>query len=172
MTTREDVEREYRADVSVYGGRYLSHRWYVVGWGAFQQNDELSLDLRLVGGGGAGREFIHTNRTLWSLYGGLAITRELYVDTPGEDSTEAALGGELDFFSSENDDFTFTNGVVIYVNVQGRQRLRFDLRSAWRQEFLSDFYWSVNGYQNFDSDPPADEKQTDSGISVTIGWKF
>ena len=172
VTTREDVDREYRADVSATFARYLSRRWYFLAWGAFQQNDELSLDLRLVGGAGAGREFVHTNGRLWSLYGGLAVTHELYIDTPPEDSTEAALGGMLDFFASENDDFTFTNHGVVYVNVQGRQRLRFDLQSAWRQEFLADFYWSLNGFQNYDSDPPADEKHTDSGVSFTIGWKF
>ena len=106
------------------------------------------------------------------LYGGLAATRELYFETPHEDSTEAALGGQLDFFASENDDFAFTNHLVAYVNVQGRERLRFELQSAWRQEFLSDFYWSLNGFQNFDSDPPPDGKQTDSGVSFSIGWKF
>jgi len=172
VTTREDVDREYRADVSLTAGRYLSRRWYLLGWGSFQQNDELSLDLRLVGGAGAGREFVHTNRRLWSLYAGLAATHELYLDTPADDSTEAALGGMLDFFASENDDFAFTNHAVAYINVQGRERLRVDFQSAWRQEFLSDFYWSLNGFQNYDSDPPADEKHTDSGVSFTIGWKF
>jgi hypothetical protein len=172
VTTREDVDREYRADVAVVAGRYLSRRWYLVGWGAFQQNDELSLDLRLVGGAGAGREFVHTNRRVWSLYAGLAATHELYVDTPADESTEAAVGGAFDFFAPDNDDFTFTNHVVTYVNVTGRQRLRFDLQSAWRQEFLSDFYWSLNGFQNYDSDPPDDQKNTDSGVSFTIGWKF
>jgi hypothetical protein len=143
-----------------------------VGWGSFQQNDELSLDLRLVGGAGAGKEFVHTNRRVWSLYAGLAATHELYADTPAEESTEAAIGGAFDFFAPDNDDFTFTNHVVTYVNVAGRQRLRVDLQSAWRQEFLSDFYWSLNGFQNYDSDPPADQKNTDSGVSFTIGWKF
>lgn len=172
VTTREDVDREYRTDVSATFTRYLSRRWYVLGWGNFQQNDELSLDLRLVGGAGIGREFVHTNGRLWSMYSGLAVTEELYTDTPAEDSTEAALGGMLDFFASQNDDFIFTNHGVVYVNVQGRQRLRVDFQSAWRQEFLADFYWSLNGFQNYDSDPPADQKHTDSGVSFTIGWKF
>jgi hypothetical protein len=172
VTTREDVEREYRLDVSLTAGRYLSRRWYLLGWGVVQQNDELSLDLRLIGGGGVGREFVHTNRRVWALYAGLAATRELYFDTPPEDSTEGALGGQFDFFASENDDFAFTNHLVAYVNVQGRERLRFELQSAWHQEFLSDFYWSLNGFQNFDSDPPPDGKQTDSGVSFSSGWKF
>jgi hypothetical protein len=56
--------------------------------------------------------------------------------------------------------------------VSGRARTRIELQSAWRQEFLADFYWSLNGFESFDSDPPADEKHNDSGVSFTIGWKF
>jgi hypothetical protein len=62
--------------------------------------------------------------------------------------------------------------VVTYYNVCGRARTRIELQSAWRQEFLADFYWSLNGFESFDSDPPADEKHNDSGVSFTIGWKF
>jgi hypothetical protein len=78
----------------------------------------------------------------------------------------------LDFFSPANDDYTITNQLVTYINIAGRQRLRAELQSAWRQEFLSDFYWSLNGFESFDSDPPQGEKQNDFGISFTVGWKF
>jgi hypothetical protein len=172
VTTREDVDREYRADVNANASRYLSRRWFGIGWGAFQQNDELSLEVRVVGGAGMGHEFVHTNRRLWSIFGGAAYTRELYVDEPIESSVEAAVGGQLDFFSPGSDDYSITNRVVTYYNVSGRARTRIELQSAWRQEFLADFYWSLNGFESFDSDPPADEKHNDSGVSFTIGWKF
>lgn len=172
VTTREDVEREYRADIHLNLSRYLSRRWYVIGWGAFQQNDELALDLRLVGGAGVGRELVHTNRRLWSIYGGAAFTRELYVGEPTAESTEAAFGGQLDFFAPEDSDFSITNRAVSYVNIGGRRRVRLELQGSWRHEFLDDFYWSLNGFESFDSDPPADEKKNDSGVSVAFGWKF
>jgi len=172
VTTREDVERQYRADVNLNASRYLSLRWYSIFWAGFQQNDELSLDVRVLGGGGLGREIVHTNHRLWSLYGGAAYTSERYIDQPVEESTEAALGGQLDFFSADDNDFTITNRVATYVNIGGRRRLRLELNSAWRQEFLSDFYWSLNGFESFDSDPPPEEKQNDFGISFSIGWKF
>ncbi len=172
VTTREDAEREYRADLNLNANRYLSNRWYTIGWGAFQQNDELSLDLRLVGGAGLGREFVHTNRRLWALYGGATYTHELYAGEPADQSPEGAVGGRLDFFSSDSDDFSLTNHVVSYVNLGGRRRVRIELQSSWRHEFLGDFYWSLNGFESFDSDPPTDEKRNDSNVSLAIGWKF
>jgi hypothetical protein len=62
--------------------------------------------------------------------------------------------------------------VVSYFNVSGRARIRLELQSAWRHEFLKDFYWSLNGFESFDGDPPADKKTNDSGISIALGWKF
>jgi uncharacterized protein DUF481 len=172
VTTRDDVERQYRADVNLNGRRYLSMRWYTIGWALFQQNDELSLDLRVGGGGGFGRELVHTNHRLWSLYGGLVYNHELYAGEPPADSTEAAVGGQFDFFSPSNNDFNITNSAVSYFNVGGRRRVRLELQSSWRHEFLADFYWSLNGFDSFDSDPPPEEKQNDFGVSFAIGWKF
>ena len=62
--------------------------------------------------------------------------------------------------------------MVSYFNITGRKRVRLELQSAWRHEFLKDFYWSLNGFESFDGDPPADRKTNDLGISFTLGWKF
>ena len=77
----------------------------------------------------------------------------------------------MDFFSPGTEDFKITNSVVSYFNLS-RARVRVELQSAWRHEFLKDFYWSVNGFDSFDGDPPDDRKKNDSGISFTLGWKF
>jgi len=56
--------------------------------------------------------------------------------------------------------------------VSGRSRARLEVQSAWRQEFLKDFYWSFNGFESFDGDPPENEKNNDFGVSLTLGWTF
>lgn len=172
VSTREDADREYRTDLHLNMSRYLATHWYAIAWGGFQQNDELTLDLRLVGGGGFGRELVHTNSRLWSIYGGAAYTRELYSGEPYDNSTEAVIGGNLDFFTPRSDKFSLTNRVASYLNVGGRRRMRLELQSAWRHEFLADFYWSLNGFESFDSDPPDAQKQNDFGVNFAIGWKF
>ncbi len=172
VSTREDADREYRADLGVSYSRYLSNRFYVIAWAGGQQNDELTLELRALAGGGIGRELVHTDRRIWSVFGGAAYTRELYRDQPLDQSTEAAIGGSLDFYAPANDDYNITNQLVTYINVAGRKRVRAELQSAWRQEFLADFYWSLNFFESFDSDPPPEEKRNDFGVSFSVGWKF
>lgn len=172
LTTSEDADRLSRNSVGLTGSRSFGNHWYTVGWASAQQNEELSLELRLVGGGGIGRDFAHTSRRLWSGYVGLAYTHERFADEPVDQSLEAALGGQFNFFTPGNEDFKITNSVVSYYNISGRSRMRVELQSAWRHEFLKDFFWSVNGFDSFDSDPPDERKRNDSGVSITLGWKF
>jgi len=62
--------------------------------------------------------------------------------------------------------------VVTYYSVTGRTRARVEVQSAWRHEFLNDFYWSLNGIESFDSDPPDNKKKNDFSLSLSIGWSF
>jgi len=171
ITTREDAERLKRNDVSLSGRRIFSDHWYTIAWNQYQQNQELSLDLRVIGGGGVGRDLVHTSRRLWSTYGGLVYSHEQFSGEPAAQSLEAAVGGQLDFFTPSKYDFKITNNVVSYFNLS-RKRVRLEMQNSWRQEFLKDFYWSLNSFDSFDGDPPDEQKHNDFGVSFTLGWKF
>ena len=82
------------------------------------------------------------------------------------------MGSQLDFFTPMNDDFDITNRVIAYFRLSGEGRVRVDFQSSYRHELFSDFYWSLNGFETFDGDPPADGKKNDFGISITLGYKF
>jgi hypothetical protein len=172
ITAREDADRLSRNSLGLSGNRSFGNQWYTTVWGQVQQNEELSLDLRMVAGGGLGRDLVHTDHRLWSAYVGMAYTNERFSEEPTDQSAEAAVGGRLDFFTPGHEDFRITNSVVSYFNVSGRARARLELQSAWRHEFLKDFYWSLNGFESLDSDPPAEQKKNDFAITFAIGWKF
>ena len=56
-----------------------------------------------------------------------------------------------------------------YFNVSGRKRIRLELQSAWRHEFLKDFYWSLNGFESSATRRPIGPTTL---ASVTLGWTF
>ena len=172
LTLREDAERLSRNTLTLSANRIVAERWFTIGMGQLQQNDELSLLLRALGGAGFGREFSQTNSRQLSGFAGVAVNREHFSGGSPDTSTEAVIGANLDFFSPSNDDFTFSNAIVSYYNLGGRGRVRLELQSAIRKEFLSDFYWSVNGFESFDGAPPEDQKGNDAGISIALGWSF
>src|SRR5262245_58705082 len=172
ITTRDDADRTFRSSLNLTGRRLFEGRWFATTWGVVEQNDELSLDLRLVGAGGFGRDVVHTNHRQWSLFTGLAYTHEQFSGEPSDESLEAAVGGRLDFFTPNNDDFDFTNQVISYYRLTGGGRVRVDFQSSYRHELFKDFYWSLNTFETFDGDPPEGEKRNDFGVSFTLGYKF
>ena len=172
LTLREDAERLSRNTLTLSANRLVGERWFTIGMGQLQQNDELSLLLRALGGAGFGRDFSQTNSRQVSGFAGVVVNREHFSGGSPDVSTEAVVGANLDFFSPSSNDFTFSNAIVSYYNLGGRGRVRLELQSAIRKEFLSDFYWSVNGFESFDGAPPENQKGNDAGISIALGWSF
>lgn len=172
LTWRDDADRLSRNVLSMVGSRTVGRRWFVLALGQLQENEELSLALRSVVGSGAGRHLIRSNRTRLELYAGLVYTRESYQDEATRHSPEATVGANWDWFTSQNNDLDLSTVVLSYYSVNGDARARVELQSALRVKFLSNFYFSVNGYESFDSSPPPGGARTDLGITLALGWKF
>jgi hypothetical protein len=173
LTAREDADQTSRNTLSLFGNRLFDNQWFASIIGQVQENEELDLDLRTVGGGGVGRYLRRSQHVTLGTYGGLVYTRERFVGEPTDNSAEVAVGGQLDVFTTRSNDFSLTNSVVSYFAVTGRARSRVELQTAWRHEFLSDFYWSLNALESFDSSPPVETaKKNDFSVSLAIGWKF
>jgi hypothetical protein len=169
LTAREDTDQNSRNTLSLNGSRLFDNNWFATVLVQLQQNEELELRLRTVGGGGVGKALSQTNHHTISLYGGVVATREDFTGEPITNRAEIAVGGQMDFFTPGSNDFSLTNSVVSFYSAG---RARIELQSAWRHEFLSDFYWSLNGVESFDSDPPDAQKKNDYSLSVSLGWKF
>jgi Protein of unknown function, DUF481 len=172
LTAREDADRTSRTTVSLTGARLLPDRWLVTVLSQVQQNEELQLDLRALGGGGVGKILSQTNHRTVSLYSGLVYTREQFSGEPAGNAAEIAVGAQIDFFTPHNDNFSLSNGIISYYSLSSAGRVRIEMQSAWQHEFLKDFYWSLNGLESFDSDPPETQKKNDFSLSLSIGWKF
>ena len=172
LTRGEDTADLSRNTLNLSASRFIGERWFTLAILQLQQNEELSLDLRALGGGGVGRYFSQTNRQRISGVIGVALTRERFSGQSAASSAEGVVGGTLDFFSPKNSDFSFTNSIVSFYKLGSPTRTRLELQSAFRYEFYKDVYWSVNGFESFDSRPPEGEKGNDAGINIALGWSF
>jgi hypothetical protein len=172
LTTREDADRTFRNTLTLNGSRlFQDNRWFLTMLGQIQQNEELDLELRTVGGGGVGNAFSQTNHRMVAGYTGLVYTREHFSNEPADNLAEVAVGAQIDFFTAAKHESSLTNSINSYYAL-GRARARLELQSAWRHEFMNDFYFSVNGIESFDSNPPEGQKKNDYTVSLTIGWSF
>ena len=172
LTDREDAAKQTRNNVSLLSQRILGPRWSTVGFSVFQQNEELSLNLRAVFGGGAVRNAIQTNKTVVALLGGVAYTTEQYAGAADVSVLEAVAGVDWDWFTFDGRSTNLGINAQTFYALTGDARFRLELNSSFRSDIISDLYWSINLFESFNSLPPTGQKKNDFGISAAIGWSF
>lgn len=172
LTDREDADRQTRNNVSLFTQRLLGPRWAAVGFSQFQQNEELSLNLRAVFGGGALRAVVQTNQTLLNLMGGVAYTTEQYAGADDVSVLEAVAGADWDWFTYDGRSTNMGVTALSFYALTGDARFRLELNTSFKSDIISDLYWSINMFESFNSLPPAGQKKNDFGVSAAIGWSF
>ncbi len=153
--------------------RFFGKRWLALGMLRNQQNSSQEVDFRNVMGGGFGRFFIKTNHTNIGAAGGFVIVSEKYVEQDFQESAEAFGGISFEFYRFDFPNMDISTYVYAFpsLTTMGRVRLEFD--SKIRIEIFKDFYWSLNLYNSFDSEPPSETaNRNDFSISTSLGWKF
>ncbi|HLU46647.1 MAG TPA: DUF481 domain-containing protein, partial [Planctomycetota bacterium] len=109
--------------------RLLENRWFAIGRLHFGEDLELDLDTRTLLGFGGGRTLLQSNRAVFALYGGLAGDRERYRGVPGtEDSTEAFVTIEWDWFELGGDTQVAMNATTFFSFDRSRRRVALDAR--------------------------------------------
>ena len=153
--------------------RYLfGDKWYANTTQDFTMSDEQGLDLRTTLGAGGGRYLLRSSSQYLGVGGGLAWTKENYMDPliPTKDSAEAYVGTE---FMTEKLKITdlvtrFTYYPSLTIDDRYRINFRFDLDF----NLPGDWYFRSGLFDNFDSQPPAGLSKNDFGWSNSFGLKF
>jgi hypothetical protein len=172
LTASEDTERQTRNNLALQSQRYLGPRWSALMFLQFQQNEELSLNLRSLVGGGVARSLAQSNRNIAWIAAGAAFNTESYVGEGDRSVPEAVLGLSYAWFTFDGRSTNLTTTAYSYYALNGDSRVRLELNSSFKSDIVGDLYWSVNGFESFNSRPPAGEKESDFGVSATIGWTF
>jgi hypothetical protein len=172
LTVREDADRQTRNNLSLQAQRFLQPRWSFVGIGMFQQNEELSLNLRAVLGGGFIRVLKQSNRTLAEAQMGLAYTQEQYTGVGDQSVAEAVTGLGWEWFTFDGRSTNFNLDLLTFIALARDSRFRLELNTSFKSDIVGDLYWSVNAFESYNSDPGGDRKKGDFGISASLGWTF
>jgi hypothetical protein len=172
LTTSEDSDRQTRNNLAVQGLRSLRPRWWALTFLQFQQNEELSLNLRSLAGGGIARVLEQSSRSTAYIAGGAAFTTEQYAGEGDQNVAEAVAGASYAWYTFDGRSTNFTTAVYTYYALNGGSRMRLELDTSFKSDIVGDLYWSVNGFESFNSRPPTDQKKNDFGITATLGWNF
>jgi hypothetical protein len=172
LTAREDADRQSRNTLSLQTQRFLRSRLSAVGFTQFQQNEELSLNLRAIFGGGLRRVLLQSNRTVLDVLGAAAYTREEYSGADEESVAEAVGGLRWEWFTFDGRSTNLSVGALSFLALNRDARTRLELNTNFKSDIVGDLYWSINLFESYNSDPPESRKNNDFGVSAAIGWSF
>ena len=174
LTSQKEVETSTRNVLGLQYNYFPERRnQFYLGIGRFEQNEELSLKLRSTGGGGLGYHLVKGYRTRLDVMGGAVFTREQFVDGKEQSNVEGMAAFRFDYFRFSGKEADISTTLVFHPSLSDFGRFRLDLTSRIRYEIVSDLYFSVNLFDNFDSRPPSeDTEHNDFGVSTTVGYTF
>ena len=148
-------------------------RNFYLGFGSFERNTELDLNLRTMAGGGYGRYFVQSNHAEWLGGLGMAYSHENYTGGETFDSVEGVLTTSFKLFRYDFPETDIGGSLTLLPSLtkSGRYRAEADLRAKY--EFVDDLYFELKVYGSYDSQPPlADSEQSDYGLTTSLGYSF
>jgi hypothetical protein len=170
---KEEDSRDDRAIVQASYIRYRGPKMFVAAAASFETNESLGIRLRSLLAGSIGARLVNTNRAQVAVGGGLTVNDEHGVDTEPTQNVEGLLTFRTSYFTYDRPKTNVDTSFQYYPSLSefGRQRIQFNW--AFKREVWKDVFFSVNGFDTFDSRPPdpAAEKN-DVGIVLSFGWSW
>lgn len=173
FNSQEGAEDIVRDSLSYAHYQFMSKKWFLVGMSQLLRDSELSLNLRATFSGGAGRFFVHTNRTGLALLAGIASTHEDYFQSSstGNGNTAEVLMG-LEFYTVKFARSQVNTRLLVYSGITERGRYRVDWESSVSWKFYKDVYWKLTMLENFDGRPPEGARSNDFSLTTSFGLTF
>jgi len=173
LTSQSGQEDTSRYEITAWNRRFLADRWFVQGFGGFEGNDELDLDLRMTLGGAYGRFLVQSQRQEWAAYAGLAVTREDFTGQDKNESVEGVLGTQYWFFLYDTPEASLNLSLNVFPSFTESGRVRSEGRLRGRYEIVEDLFFELSMYNSFDSEPGQDaDANSDYGITTSLGYSF
>jgi len=148
----------------------LKFRTWLVG---LDSNEALGVDLRLYAGGAVGKYLAKTNNTWFSVSGGVLATQENPENADSENNLEGIFAARYRYFRFATPERTFDTSLSIYPSITDFGRVRTNLRSTFKLEFIEDLFWSMEFYATHDNQPLSEDvEKTDYGLITAIGWSY
>jgi len=171
LSNAEGTPTATRNQVELQGTRLLRwDNWFYAGDASFLQSSLKGINAQTALGGGIGRFLRKTHSTRISLLGGLAELTTRYDGKPTQNDLAALIAAEVNVFRFKKLALTVTP--VLLPSLDDGGRIRFKLNAQYQVEVVSNLWWNVTFYGNWDNRPPAGLAGSDYGTSLGISYKF
>ena len=163
-------EQTSRNSTSVTVKRLFGGAWAATTTSDIEQNEELSLDNRLLLILRGEYFLIRSQSVDLSAGLGIALNRETFTDEERTSSAEITAVTTFDAFDIGDLDVSLAASTFIAPADGGRFRLNVDGRISW--EIFNDFVIGFNVTEKYDTEPPTADAGRDFYYSLTVGWSW
>jgi len=176
LNDQDAVDATARHDFSI--GYYRSlpgHKrtnWFLSG--QVQSNEELGLQLRVLGAGGLGKHLRQSFRSNFLVATGIAVSEEYAASSSDRfTSTEILLHAEYAYSTYDFPKTSLSMMVNAYPSLSDWWRFRLEASVSARREIVSDFFIKVSPFESYDSDPRLEGAAVnDWGVTTSLGWSY
>jgi Protein of unknown function, DUF481 len=138
-----------------------------------ESNDQLGVDLRALVGAGYGVMPVRTPRSKFAMVLGLDINREIPTDGAKETNLEGVGWLSYEYYKFSSPERTFRTDFTVFPSITDWGRWRADLKTDFTLEIVTDFFWKLELYANYDTAPISiNGAKSDYGLSSSLGYKF
>jgi Protein of unknown function, DUF481 len=164
-----------RNDIAFGAQRLLRwSNWYYAGLADFLTSSEQGIRLQSTFGGGIGRYLKNTNKSMITVYGGLAWENIAYQQqlppVSNQQVTAALIVAEMKLFRFDKTNLNVTATVLPALSDPGR--VHSNLNATYYVKLWGNFTWNFSFYGNWDNQPPPGFSGSDYGTSSGITYTF
>jgi len=176
LSKSSGVEASTRNQSRLWARRLIGGKraWYYSGAAEFLQSSQQSINLQTTVGGGVGRFLKDTNTARIAITADLAVQQTRYEPSIGSQSPPNALAGmivgDLHLFRFKKTSFDATASVLPMLTEAGR--VRTYVNTAYSIQIISNLWFKISFYGNWDNRPPSAFSGSDYGVSSSISYSF
>ncbi len=175
FSQQRDAEDTNRQSADIRLTRLFGSHWGLIAINTYLKNDEQSLNLRTVVGGGPGYALVNGSQVRLTLFGGLAWNNEKYAPEAAletTDSTEALAGFSLSYFRFKQ--WEFDTFYLLFPSLSEKGRVRQSLNAQLRLRLIrgKPFWLNISQTLDLDSEPPDNTPGTDYVTTTSVSWTF
>jgi putative salt-induced outer membrane protein YdiY len=165
VTTKREMEAALDYDF------FITEKTFVWGGALAEKDGMADLDVRFVGGGGLGYQWIEEDDLKFNTRAGMTWVSENYSDlTDDESYIGARLGYRLDYKFWE--DFGLFNVTDWIASLESRYDQLVKSSAGLRVYFITELYGEARVDWEWDSSPAQNANRQDATYLIGVGWSF
>ncbi|MEJ2385096.1 MAG: DUF481 domain-containing protein [Xanthomonadales bacterium] len=168
-----DGQTTSRSNINGRHLRFRQNKRFTAWFANVEKNDELGIKLRALLGAGYGWVPIRSNRNLLMLTAGLDVNQEYPKQGDPETNVEGVGVLNYEYFKYSDPERRFSSTFTVFPSLTDWGRVRADFKTNLDIEFVSDFFWVLSLFANYDSRPISENaSKSDFGVNSSLRYKF